>query len=183
MRALILLLLLVLLLLPLPLILLVLPLLPPCPPGRRNIRGDQEEAERVRAEIEAARAQLEGLCGEAVVFQGTRDSATGAPLELPSGAVGTGAAPCGAESLVCGRGWVWAAVLIADSISFLVIPRCLLLQSTSCAATASTCAPWATATPPARSARASSARRRSCGAATGPAQWTRWALGRVGGAN
>lgn len=55
------------------------------------------------------------------------------------------------------------------------------VQCTSCAGTPSTCARWATATRPARCARQSTGRRRSCGAATWPAQQTRQARRVVSG--
>ncbi|GAB4818399.1 hypothetical protein N2152v2_005445 [Parachlorella kessleri] len=50
----------------------------------RQIRADAEESERLRVEIEKTRVQLEKLQTEPVVFQSSRDSQTGAPLELPS---------------------------------------------------------------------------------------------------
>ncbi|EFN56788.1 hypothetical protein CHLNCDRAFT_144280 [Chlorella variabilis] len=62
---------------------------PPNPPNPhllacRSIRSDQEEAERLKSEIERTRLAVERLQGEPMVFQSSRDSQTNAPLELPS---------------------------------------------------------------------------------------------------
>ncbi|KAI3427097.1 hypothetical protein D9Q98_007036 [Chlorella vulgaris] len=50
----------------------------------RSLRSDQEEAERLKAEMERTRHQVLRLQSEPVVFQSSRDSQTNAPLELPS---------------------------------------------------------------------------------------------------
>lgn len=50
----------------------------------RSTRADAQEAERLRDEAERTRAQVERLRTEPVVFQSSRDAATGTPLELPS---------------------------------------------------------------------------------------------------
>ena len=50
----------------------------------RAIAADVEEAERLKSEVEKAEKEVQRLTTEPVIFQSSRDSQTGAPLELPS---------------------------------------------------------------------------------------------------
>lgn len=94
--------------------------LPPSLPLNRSLRSDQEEAERLKAEMERTRHQVLRLQSEPVVFQSSRDSQTNAPLELPSGAV----PPCLPSSLEGGEGVldVWGCA--TNAIACWHGPRC-----------------------------------------------------------
>lgn len=50
----------------------------------RTIAADMEEAQRLKEEVEKAEDAVKKLTTEPVIFQSSRDSQTGAPLELPS---------------------------------------------------------------------------------------------------